>query len=458
MRVNRSLVKILLAGMPVLGIAVWVRLHHVAVRKPPPPPPEVIAPQILELDAQLSRLQAAVAKSPKDSAARLALADFFQKIGRADKTAEQLEVVARLEPDRQEAQIALGTAHLALMQPKEAEVVFRTVTRRWQRNVQGWQGLATAFYHQKRFLEAVTADRVAVSLDTREPNGRYILATSLLEYALQFPDPMEHMAALKEARDNFRMVLAAWPEQGDIYYRLARTSMEMHDKRMSIKNFRRAMELLPEKPEIPWQLAQAYNMAGDKTAARKVLAEAIVKHPRYAGLHDMLGKLLLASGEPGADQTALEHFRTAVQIAPGVPAFQERYGTSCLRVNQLDEARTAFERAQQLDPNRVYPYQQLSAVYTRLGDQRKASLAARTAVQMTFNDQQLKRFMAESSANPDNVNLHMILAERYQQLKMKGAAKDELLMILQRDPSNKLARRELEQLASVARTEPTAPK
>ena len=108
-----------------------------------------------------------------------------------------------------------------------------------------------------------------------------------------------------------------------------------------------------------------------------------------------------------------------------------------------------------MDPNRVYPYQQLSAVYTRLGDRRKASLAARTAVQMTFNDQQLKRLAAESSADPRNEDLHVILANRYQQLGMMSAAKDELLMILKVNPKSRLAHRELAQLSAALQNRPS---
>ena len=71
---------------------------------------------------------------------------------------------------------------------------------------------------------------------------------------------------------------------------------------------------------------------------------------------------------------------------------------------------------------------------------------------MTFNDQQLKRLMAESSADPRNENLHLVLANRYQQLGLMGAAKDELLMILKVDPRSSRARRELAQLSATAQS------
>lgn len=453
MKLTRKLSGILLAGMLTICGALGVRQYTLKPHRSAPPP-VVTDPTLLSLDARLHNLESAVAKSPQDPASHLALADFFQQLGRADKTAEQLEIVATLEPSTPYAHIALGNARLALMHSKEAESAFRLVTQRWPRNVQAWQGLATALYHQHRFMEAAAACRKAIAIDHMEPNGRYILACCLLDYALQFPDPAEHPEALTEARDNFRLVLGSWSEKGDVYYRLGRASMELRDKRQAIKNLRRAIELLPDRPEIPWQLAQAYNMMGDKAAARKVLEEAIVNHPKYPGLHDMLGKLLLTSGEPTADQTAFEHFRIAVQLAPGVPAFQERYGSACLRLNRLEEARKAFETAQQLDPNRIHPYQQLSAVYTRLGDTRKASLAARAAVEMTFNDQQLKRLMALSSANPNNARLHLILADRYKQTKMPDAARDELLMILKRDPKNPVAVKALAQLAAMPTPSP----
>ncbi|MEP6756565.1 MAG: tetratricopeptide repeat protein [Chthonomonadales bacterium] len=444
---NRSgFLYIVIAGIVGIAGSLWLRAHT-----PKPKPAQTastIDPKWIELDKRLNELQAEVTAAPSDPFPHMKLADFFQKIGRADKTAEQLEIVAKLTPNEVNAKLAYGNALLALMKPADAEWVFRNVTLRWPNNVVGWQGLATSFYHQSRFLEAATTARVAISHDRMEPNGRYILATSLLEYALQFPDPKEKSRELKEAADNLRLVLGSWPEKGDIYYRLGRAYMELHDKKQTIKYFRRAMEISPDKPEIPWQLAQAYNMTGDKVAARKVLEEGLTRAPGYAGLHDMLGKILLTSGEPGTDQLAYEHFKAAVKIAPGVPAFQERYGAACLRMNKVLDAKIAFEKAQELDRNRIYPYQQLSAVYTRLGEREKASLAARTAVEMTFNDQQLKRLIAQSSAEPDNEKLHVVLSNRYQQLGMRGAAKDELLAILKHNPKSALAREQLSQLAS----------
>jgi tetratricopeptide (TPR) repeat protein len=445
---NRSFGLIVVAGVLAIAVASWARQYINANRRATPKTAAAPDPRLIELDTTLSKLQALVAATPNDPAAHIALADFFQKIGRPNETAGELAVVARLMPNDPYAHIALGNARLATMNHREAEAEYRTVAKRWPGNHEAWQGLATALFHQNRFLEAIGAARKAVRLDKMEPNGRYILGRALLEYALQFPDPKVHSAELKESQDNLLLVLGAWPDKGDIYYRLGRASMELHDKGHAVKNLRRAMELLPNKTEIPWLLAQSFSMAGDKPAARKVLEEALVKFPKHAGMHDMLGKLLLTSGELDADKGALEHFRLAVQLAPNIGPFQERYGTSCLRANQLEEARTALEKAQEINPNRAYPYQQLSAVYTRLGDSRKASLAAKTAMEMVFNDQQLKRFEALSAAEPNNTSLRLILAERYHQLKMDGAARDELIRVLRSDPKNTSALKGLAQLSA----------
>ena len=275
MKNRYGLFTIVVVGIVGIGGSLWIRAN--APKPKPAPTAASVDPKWIELDNKLSALQAAVSASPNDPNVRMKLADFFQNIGRADKTCEQLEIVAKLSPTDVNAKLAYGSALLALMKTAEAEWVFKNVTLRWPSNVAGWQGLATSFYHQSRFLEASVTARVAIGHDKMEPNGRYILATSLLEYALQFPDPKQKSHELKEAADNLRLVLGSWPDKGDIYYRLGRAYMELHDKGQTIKYFRRAMEIMPNKPEIPWQLAQAYNMSGDKVAARKVLEEGKIR-------------------------------------------------------------------------------------------------------------------------------------------------------------------------------------
>ncbi|MFN2382692.1 MAG: tetratricopeptide repeat protein, partial [Gemmatimonadota bacterium] len=169
-----------------------------------------------ELEALHAKLQAAVTADPKDKQARWELADYYQKLGLLKEAGDQLEAIVGLDPADRDARIALGNARLAAAQFPEAEAAYQAAAERWPDAAEAWQGLAASRYHQRRYLEASRAAREAHRLEPAQPNHRYTLATSLLEYALQYPDPMMRVDAIHEANDHLKAVLAIWqgPEKG----------------------------------------------------------------------------------------------------------------------------------------------------------------------------------------------------------------------------------------------------
>ena len=56
---------------------------------------------------------------------------------------------------------------------------------------------------------------------------------------------------------------------------------------------------------------------------------------------------------------------------------------------------------------------------------------------MTSNEQQLKQIQELSQRHPQDVNLHLILADRYRTMKMYGPSRDEYFAVLRLDPKNK---------------------
>jgi len=72
--------------------------------------------------------------------------------------------------------------------------------------------------------------------------------------------------------------------------------------------------------------------------------------------------------------------RKAVQQAPGDGALWFHLGVSCLEVNELDEAITAFERARVLAPKQPDTYFNLGLVYWKKGNLKKAKEAYRAGL------------------------------------------------------------------------------
>jgi tetratricopeptide (TPR) repeat protein len=441
------------AGLAAIGGSCWFRVQQsnaadsartqLAVRTQFAAPD----PAAQGLEARIAMLQQAAARSPKAVSPRLLLARTYQQSGQRERAAEQCEAVVRLAPSDREARLMLAQLRLDLMQFKQAEVAYSAVTRRWAESDVAWQGLAAALHYQQRYLEAVEAARKAVHLRPAEATHRYILAISLLEYAMQFPDPQIRLTDLKEARQELLRLSALWPDNGSVLYRLGRTCAALGDGEGALKHLRRASELLTDHQGAVVELAQAHARAGDYASAARVLEPALARHADDPMLHSLLGQTLQTAGEPGAEVKALASFRTAVRLAPDSAFFQEKLGTAALKANRLREARAAFEAACRLNPHRSFPRQQLATIYTRQGDVQRAVEAARTARELASNEQQLDRLGALSLARPKDSRLHLVLADRYRDLGLTTAARDEYLAVLRLDRRDERARQGIAGLA-----------
>jgi tetratricopeptide (TPR) repeat protein len=360
----------------------------------------------------------------------------------------QLEAIVRLQPKNREAWMALANGWLAVKRWPQAEQTYREIARRWPKDHLGWQGLAAAQYHQGRFEEAAMAARQAVTLQPQSPGDRLMLASSLLEYAMQYPQPQLHSAALDWSRREFEALVPALHNPGDLYLRLGRICIATRDTAAAVAYLEKASALLPGRADISLFLAKAYTQSRNEPAARKALEQGLQQHPDSADLCDGLGQLVQNSGAPDADQQALSLFQKAVQLAPRNERFQERLGAAYLRANHLNEAEQTFESAAQLAPSRAFPYQQLAAVYARLRDPKRAAAAAKQSETLTLNAQQLSHLEAIANTHPKDVALHLSLADRYRAIGERGAARNEYLAMLQIDPQNAHARESLTALDS----------
>ncbi len=439
--VSRIRIGVLVAGFVLIAAAWSVRQSVLAARARRSQSAVQAQRQALtaKIQSETATLEARSAAAPADVSLHQELLLLYQRTGRPDKATDQLTAIVRLRPEDPKATLALANARLALKQWPQAENGFREYIRRWPKAPEGWQGLSATLFHEARYREAAVAARTAVKRNPGNPSNRFILAASLQEDVLQYPEPALHADELELASTEFEKLIRVWPKLGDLYFRLGRVRMALKDADGAVRNLEQARLLLPDRPDVALYLARAYTSSRNSAAARKALEAALARHPDSADLNDALGQLIQASGEPGADQRSLALFQKAVQLDPHAARFAERLGTAYLRTNDLQHAREAFESAVRLSPNRAFPYQQLSAIYTRLGDAKRATAAAREAEILDSNAQTFKTLQAVVKRHPENLPLRLALADRYLYLGMAGPARDEYRALLAVEPNNKRA-------------------
>jgi Flp pilus assembly protein TadD len=405
--------------------------------------------EAIENEQRLAKLREKVANSPNDVRARWALAGELQNLRKIDDARVQLQEIVRLDPNSADAAIAFGNLNLALNRFPEAVETYRRATKRWPKNIEAWQGLAAALYKLRRFRDAGEAGRQALILDPKDRDSRLIVASSALEFGTENPNVSATRAPLNIARSLYTLLAKDDPKNGQIQYQLGLVKFLLRDKKGCLPHLQKAAELLPERSNIAADYAQILISNGKRAEARTFLTQASARMPKSAAVYFLLAESYQYDSDPQSIKTAIEACRKAVELSPNTATYWDLLGAEYLKATEIDKARQCFEKSLLLNANRSYPYQQLAGIYTRMGDTKRASIAAKMATRMTANDETMRHLEALSDQYPGAVNLILIRADRYRDLKMYGPARDLYDQALQLDSHNAEARRGIEAIDKI---------
>jgi protein O-mannosyl-transferase len=148
----------------------------------------------------------------------------------------------------------------------------------------------------------------------------------------------------------------------------------------------------PENPRGWMNYGLAFLTRHDFGSAYVHLQKAETLAPNYPPVEANLG---LAAAGLDRPTEAEEHFRRALDLAPGLPESHLFYARWLLQVGRLRESKEQAEEA--LKINRLYlPARDLlGSVYARMGDTRGAEQVLEETIRLTFNDEVARRYMAD---------------------------------------------------------------
>ncbi len=127
------------------------------------------------------------------------------------------------------------------------------------------------------------------------------------------------------------------------------------------------VELEPDSPRAWLQLAFAQSQMGDQEAARATYATVAETFPGFVPAYAALGNSYLFN-EPRDFDKAEQYMQKVVELAPGEQGSYDLLGDAHRAKNRLAEARDAYTRAAELDPDSGSPLQQRGHVNSFLGD------------------------------------------------------------------------------------------
>jgi Flp pilus assembly protein TadD len=188
----------------------------------------------------------------------------------------------------------------------------------------------------------------AIELGATEPQIRFKLASVLRTLG----ETEEAQAQLKlyqqELQDqNNRTLAASKAAQGD-------KELATGDPQKAVAYFREAVQATPQNLLLTFKLAMALDRTGGVDEERTLLEHAIQIDPGFALAQNQLGYLASRSGDSAG---AEEHFRRAVQAAPGYVQAWVSLAATLGMESRISEAQQALASALQLDPQNAQALQ-----------------------------------------------------------------------------------------------------
>ena len=265
----------------------------------------------------IDAFQRAVAVAPGHIPAREELADMYGSVERRTEEIEQLQMIASLDREHVERQVALGLAQARAGQEEVAVVTLGGALERspgqpavYRALGQVWLDRAQAHDDRVFLSKALEAlGRVATSPDATSDvltiYGRALLLDNQLEAAekvlqqatSRYPiDPLSlvvyatvaerlnHLDAGRQALIDYAGLVAEDPDAAGHAAQVATMSIRMNDPQTATAWLSRALRTTPDDVRLLGPMAELQLRSGDKAAARATIARALEKDPANPAL------------------------------------------------------------------------------------------------------------------------------------------------------------------------------
>lgn len=275
----------------------------------------------------LPALEKAVALSPGLIAAREELADVLAALGRRSDELEQLQVLAALDRDHVERQVAVGFAHAraghwdlavltlgnALERNPDEPRIYRALGQVWlERPRDDRTFLSKAREALERAASSASADSEVLTLYGRalfqegdveaaehawhQATTRYpIEPAAFLLYATA-AENQNHLDAARNALILYGSIVSDDREFPTRAMRIAALSLRLNDPDTAVDWLDRAASASPNDLKLLVLLADAELRAGDSEAAQATIARGLEREPRNAALLNL--KLKTQNSKP----------------------------------------------------------------------------------------------------------------------------------------------------------------
>lgn len=359
-----------------------------------------------KLEEALPLLEAARLEQPSSDVAHANLGTAYLKMGRTADAAHELERAAKLNPSNAATQEALGQAWMLLKEFQKAAAAFRIALPLDSSNPDLLYNFALALFNNE---EAAEAEPVLARMPGLESSAE---AQSL------YGDIEEKLGHYKEAAQHYANAVRLAPTEANLYL-LGVEFLRHWTFEPAVKEFEAGVKQFPDSKRIRLALGVAYYGNGNYDQAIPVFAGLLAGDPENSMYAELLGRtctvltegidpkcgaliqfaekhpdnamlatyaatsILHRPSDPNLLQLARRLLEGAVKANPQLP--QARYGMGLLLQieTRWQDSIPELEEAVRLKPDYASAHYRLALAYSRVGQRDKAQ--AEIALQQKYS-------------------------------------------------------------------------
>ena len=382
-------------------------------------------------------------------------------IKRAEKTDDSkarkicYKKAVELDPDSEDAHIALGRLFESEKKLKPASAEFEAVVKINPKNVTALKALVELYKKRGIKKKLVTIYEKLGDADPTQADKYYyqggILAEQVissdsalnlyrkvLEVDKNHIDARQKLIKIYEqskqwnrAVANTKVLIELDPKNHDLHLYLSDLYLKLNDSKKAAEAAKTAEKLKPGSAAICLQLAQIYEKGKDYKNAVKYYEKSIKYYRKNDGAYNALGLLLEKQGKVKA---AIKNYKKAVDLKSRNKVYLMNLADAYEKDGSWTNAVKTYENIVKIDKKNKTAWEAIASLsYEKLKSKWKA----------------VEAYLALSKIEPKKISWHQKAADLYEQLGKFTMAKKQYEAILKIDPKNKKARKRYVELSKM---------
>jgi len=405
-------------------------------------------------------LQQVVAVKPDYLPARKGLMQLYRLSGKLSEAQSEAEYILDRSPDDIDTLLGLGGILSAQKKPKDAEGALSRILELQPNHVLALMTLASLRKDNEDLPGAERYLKLALARNPRSitvylalikfylGNGRFADVEPLFSQALKVSnnriEVLEAQLGYYEGAKKFEQAEAVirkiqslhpedrrfWGAQADYYVRIG-------DWRKAEAELERLIPQHDDEPDLVHKLIEVHLTLNNRKSAEALNTALLKKNPRDSLAHLFKGRFYLADGD---SEKAIMEFNETQKYQSNLPTLHYWYAQAYLQRGAIGQAKQALETAIQLDPGYQTARLALAGLQNRMGE---TDAAEGNAKVLMLN-------------SPGEVQSMLVYSQSLLAKRDYAQAEKVVKAILERDPKNADAYRELGILEVVKKNLPAA--